>query len=203
MSHDEFIICDGRAFHCASNEIAVDTFGQIPTIEPVGPFPKVPRQVFGGDAMMGSNEPRLDVAEQNVDDREERSGVGSRSLDHWRVFQVVAKGGVSTLVAHETVRQEVRFGRDIGLKECSEFDAAGSRQNGYSDTTGVKSVLPLYGVSVLSALVLRRRHLLDDCDDQAFVRVHRAPTRTCRITPATNEPKFCCSSGWLAATTLI
>ena len=153
LTFDEFIIRDGRAFHCAANEVAVDAFGEIPTVEPVGPFPEVARQVFGGDTMMGSNEPRLDVAEQDMDDREESGGVGARSLDHWRVFQVVTKSGVTSLVAHEPVGQQVRLGCDIGLDEGSEFNAVGGRKNGYPDATGVKSVLALYCVSVLSALV--------------------------------------------------
>lgn len=143
--------------------------------------------MFSDDAMMRSDEPRLDIAEQDMDDREEGSGVGARPLDHWRVFQVVTEGGVTTLVAHEAVRQQVRLGHDIRFDEGAEFDAAGGRQNGYPETTGVKSVLALYGVSVLSSLVLRRGHLLDDRDDQALVRVLRATTRTCRITPTTDE----------------
>jgi hypothetical protein len=39
MTFYKFIIHDGRAFHCAPNEIAVDDFAQIPTVEPVRPFP--------------------------------------------------------------------------------------------------------------------------------------------------------------------
>jgi hypothetical protein len=44
-----------------------------------------------------------------MDDREQSGGVGARPLDHWRVFQVVTKSGVTTLVAHEPVSQQVRL----------------------------------------------------------------------------------------------
>ena len=187
MTFDEFIVCDGRAFHCATNEIAVDAPGEIPTVEPVGPFPEVARQMFGGDTMVGSNEPRFDVAEQDMDDGEESGGIGARSLDHWRMFQVVTKSGVTSLVAHEPVGQQMRLGRDVCLDEGSEFNAVGGRENGDPDTTGVKSVLTLYCVPVFSALVLRCRHLLDDRNNQAFIRVCRATTGTCGITPTTDE----------------
>jgi hypothetical protein len=66
---DELVVGDGSAFDGAADQVTVQTIGQIAAIEPVGPFPEIPRQVLGADAVMGADEPGFDVAEQGVDDR--------------------------------------------------------------------------------------------------------------------------------------
>jgi hypothetical protein len=76
----ELIVSDGGAFDGAPNEVAVQPVGQIAAIEPVGPFPEIARQVLGADAVMGADEPGFDVAEQRMDDREERAGIGAPVL---------------------------------------------------------------------------------------------------------------------------
>ena len=94
---------DCGALDGAPDEIAVQPIGQIAAIEPVGPFPKIARQVLGADAVMGADEPGFDVAEQRMDDREELAGIGALVLDHRRVLQMIAEGGVAAAIAGEPV----------------------------------------------------------------------------------------------------
>ena len=83
---------DGGAFDGAPNEVAVQSVGQIAAVEPVGPFPKIARQVLGADAVMSADEPGFDVAEQGMDDWEELTGIGAFVLHHRRVRQMLAEG---------------------------------------------------------------------------------------------------------------
>ena len=78
----ELVVGDGGAFDSASDQIAIQTIGQIAAIEPVGPLPQVARQMFGADAMMGADQLGFDVAEQGVDDREEFAGICAVVLDY-------------------------------------------------------------------------------------------------------------------------
>ena len=84
--------------------------------------------MLGADAVMGSDQPGFDVAEERMDDREEFARIGAGALGHRGVFQVFAKGGVAPLVSFEAVGQEVRASLDIGLEErpSSAPVAAGS-----------------------------------------------------------------------------
>ena len=77
----ELIVGDSGALDGASNEVAVQPAGQVAAIEPVGPFPKIARKVLGADAVMSTDEPGFDVAEQGMDDREECAGIGCFALD--------------------------------------------------------------------------------------------------------------------------
>ena len=92
-------------------------------------------------------------------------------LDHRGVLQMLAEGGVAAPIAGEPVGQQMRTGRDIGLEEGAEFGAGRGRQHGDAGVAGKEAVLALDRMSVLSLLVLRRRHLLDGGDDQALVGV--------------------------------
>ena len=47
-----------------ANQAMTITVGQIAAVEPVGPLPKIARQVLGADAVMSADEPGFDVAEQ-------------------------------------------------------------------------------------------------------------------------------------------
>jgi hypothetical protein len=183
----ELIVGDGGAFDGAPDEIAVQTIGQVAAIEPVGPFPQVAREVLGADTVMGADEPGFDVAEQRMDDREELAGVGAFVLDHGRVPEVLAEGGITAAISREPVGQEVRLGLDIRPEEGAEFGARRGRQHGDPRVAGKEPVLTLDGMPVFSFLVLRRRHLLDGGDDQALVGVSGASSATCRIAPATDK----------------
>src|ERR1700694_436487 len=174
----ELIVGDGGAFDGAPDEVAVQPVGQVATIEPVGPFPKIARQVLGADAVMSADEPGFDVAEQGMDDREELAGIGSFALDHWRVLQMLAEAGVATAIAGKPVGQEMGLGRDVRLEEGAEFGARRGRQHGNPGVAGEEPVLTLHGMAVLSLLVLLCRHLLDRGDDQALVRAGRAASAT-------------------------
>src|SRR5439155_333267 len=172
------------SFDGTANEVAVQPVGQIATIEPVGPFPKIARQMFGTDAVMGADEPGFDVAEQGVDDREELAGIGGFVLHHRRVLQMLAEGGLAAAIAGEPVGQQMGPGRDIGLEEGTEFAAGRGRQNRNPGVAGEEPVLPLHRMPVFCVLSLRRRHLLDGGDDQALVGVGRAAPQTGGIPPA-------------------
>ena len=111
------IIGDGGAFDGAPNEVAVQPARQVAAVEPVGPFRQIARQVLGADAVMGADEPGFDVAEQDMDDREELGGIGALILHHRRVLQMLAEGGVAAAIPkgserepHETLLYETRFG---------------------------------------------------------------------------------------------
>src|SRR3984893_18335301 len=126
----ELIVGDGGAFDGAPNEVAVQPVGQVAAIEPIGPLPQVAREVLGADTVMGADEPGFDVAEQCMDDWEERASVGAFVLDHGGVPEVFAEGGIAAAIAGEPVGQEVRLGLDIRLEEGAEFGAGGGRQHG-------------------------------------------------------------------------
>jgi hypothetical protein len=81
------------------------------------------RQVLGADAVMGADQPGFDVAEQGMDDREERAGIGAFVLDYRGVLQVLAEAGVAAAIAGEPVGQEMGPGRDVRLEEGAEFGA--------------------------------------------------------------------------------
>jgi len=183
----ELIVGDGGAFDGAPDQIAVQTVGQVAAIEPVGPFPKVARQVLGTDPVMGTDEPGFDVAEQRMDDREELAGVGAAVLDHRGVLEVLAEGGIATAIAGEAIGQEVRLGCDIGLEKGAEFSARRRRQHGDPGVAGEEAVLALDRMPVSSLLVLRRRHLLDGGDDQSFVGAGGASPATCRTAATADE----------------
>lgn len=55
--------------------------------------------MLGTDAVMGTNQPSLDVAEDGVNDREELGCVLAIALYHRGVFQMVAKCRSLPLVA--------------------------------------------------------------------------------------------------------
>src|SRR5437588_2773422 len=183
----ELIVSDGGALDGAPNEVAVQPIGQIAAIEPVGPFPKIARQMFGADAVMGADEPGFDVAEQRMDDREELAGIGALVLDHRRVLQMLGEGGIAAAITREPVGQEMGPGCDIFFEKGAELGTRCGRQHGDAAVAGEEPVLTLHGMSVFAFLVLRRRHLLDGGDDQALVRVGRAASATCRIAPAADE----------------
>ena len=119
----ELIVGDGGAFDGAPNEVAVQPVGQVATIKPVGPFPKIARQVLGADAVMSADELGFDVAEQGMDDQEERAGIGAFVLDHRGVLQMLAEAGLAAAIAGEPVGQEMAPGRD---GEAGFFRVAGS-----------------------------------------------------------------------------
>src|SRR5215469_4850694 len=165
----------------------IRTVGQVAAIEPVGPFPQVAREVLGADPMMGADQPGFDVAEQRVDDREEFAGIGAVALHHWGVFQITAEIGGAAAITGKPIGQQMRFGGDIGFEESSQLGPGRGRQHGDASIAGKEPVLALDGVPMLSAPVLRRRHLFDGSDDQALVGVGRTAPGTCRVAPATNE----------------
>src|ERR1700731_2005717 len=126
-SFPELIIGDGGAFDGAPNEVAVQPVGQVAAIEPVGPFPKIARQVLGADAVMSADKPGFNVAEQGMDDREERAGIGGFALDHRRVLQMLAEAGVTTAIAGKPVGQEMGLGCNVRLEKGAEFGARRGR----------------------------------------------------------------------------
>ena len=63
------------AHSTAPNQVAIQIVGVVAAIEAVGPFPQVAREVLGADAMMSADQPGFDIAEQGMDDREERAGI--------------------------------------------------------------------------------------------------------------------------------
>src|ERR1700730_6935007 len=200
----ELIIGDGGAFDGAPNEVAVQPVGQVAAIEPIGPLPQVAREVLGADTVMGADEPGFDVAEQCMDDWEERASVGAFVLDHGGVPEVFAEGGIAAAIAGEPVGQEVRLGLDIGLEEGAEFGAGGGRQHGDARGAGKEPVLTLDGVPVFSLAVLWRRHLLDGGNNQALVGIGRAAPETGPITAAADEglvrlEKAAQPTGWIFA----
>jgi hypothetical protein len=122
------VVGDGGAFDGAADKVAVQTVGQVAAIEPVGPFAQITRQVLGADAVMSADEPGFDVAEQGMNDREERAGIGAVVLDHRRVLQMLAEGGIAAAIAGEPVGQEMRPGRDITPQKGAELGARRGRQ---------------------------------------------------------------------------
>ena len=166
-SGDDLVIGDGGAFDGAADQTGRKAVGQVAAIEAIGPFPKVARQVLGANAVVSTDQPRLDIAEDGMDDREELGSVGAGILDHRCVLEMVAKCRLATLVALETVGQQVRFGGDVGFDEAAEFVCGGGGQHGDPDASSVKPMLALHRMSVFFALLLRCRNLLDDRHDQA------------------------------------
>ena len=81
----------------------VDAFHQISSVEAVGPFAQVARQMFGGDAVMGADEPGFDRAEQGMDDREKLGGFGTLILNDGRVFEMVIECRLFALIAGKAV----------------------------------------------------------------------------------------------------
>ena len=75
----------------------------------------------------------------------------------------------------------------MAFKKDPQFGPGRRRQHGDARITGEEPVLALDGVPMLSAPVLRRRHLFDGSDDQAFVGVGGAATGACRVAATTNE----------------
>jgi len=71
----ELIVGDGGAFDGAADEVTIQAVGQVTSVEAVGPFAQIARQVLGADAVMGADEPSFDVAEQGMDDRKEGASV--------------------------------------------------------------------------------------------------------------------------------
>lgn len=143
--------------------------------------------MLGADAMMSADQPRLDVAEDGMDDGEEFGGIGCSVQDHRGVFEVIAESGVASLIGFKTIRQQMRLGRDIGLEESAEFHGIGGRQHGDPGIPGEKAVLALHGMAVLTLLVPGRRRLLNGGDNHALIRICGAAARTCGVTPAADE----------------
>ena len=83
----ELVVGDGGAFDSASDQIAIQTIGQVAAIEAVRPLPQVAREVLGADPVMGADQLGFEVAEQRVNDREELVGVGGGVLDHRVCFR--------------------------------------------------------------------------------------------------------------------
>src|SRR5271155_3825199 len=137
--------------------------------------------------MMGADEPGFDVAEQGMDDREEFAGVGALALDHRHMLQMLAEIGVATTIAGKPIGQQMRTGREIGLEKGAEFGTRGGRQHGDAGAASKEAMLALDGMSVLSLLVLWRRHFFDGGDDKALVGVLRAAATTIRIAAAADE----------------
>jgi len=161
--------------------------GQVASVEAVGPFPQIARQVLGADPVMSADEPGFDVAEQGMDDREEGAGIGARVLDDRRVLQMLAEIGVVAVIAGKPVGQQMGLGCDIRLEKATQFSARRGRQHGDAGVAGKKAVLTLDGMPVLSLAVLRRRHLLDGGNDQALIGVLRAAAGTGGIATAADE----------------
>ena len=104
---DELIVGDGGAFDGATQNIVAEPVDPVAAVEAIDPFPKVARQVLGTDPVMRADQPGLDIAEQGMDDREVRGGIGARALDHRRVLEMRAEVGILPAVAVEAVSQEV------------------------------------------------------------------------------------------------
>src|SRR4029077_4801707 len=106
------------------------------------------------------------------------------ALSSWTtggVFQILAEIGVAAAIAGKPVGQQTRIGGDVGFNKDPQFGPGRRRQHGDAGITGEEPVLALDGVPMLSAPVLRRRHLFDGSDDQAFVGVGGAATGACRV----------------------
>jgi len=103
------------------------------------------------------------------------------------VIQILTEIGVAAAIAGKPVGQQMRIGGDIGFEEGSQLGPGRGRQHGDARIAGEEPVLAPDGVPMLSAPVLRRRHLFDGSDDQALVGVGRAATGACRVAAATNE----------------
>jgi hypothetical protein len=183
----ELVVGDSGAVDSAPDQVMIQIVGQVAAIEPVGPLPQVARKMLGADPMMGADQPRFDVAEKRVDDREEFTGTGAVPLHHRGMFQIIAEIGVAAAIAGKPISQQMRFGGDIGFQEGSQFSPGRGWQYGDARTAGKEPVLALDGAPMLSAPVLRRRHLFDGSDDRALVEVGRAATGTCRVAAATDE----------------
>ena len=85
---------------------------------------------------MGADEPGFDVAEQGMDDWEKLAGIGAIDLDHRRVLQMLAEGGIAATIADELVGQ----GREpaatlINPQEGAELGARRGRQHGHPGET--------------------------------------------------------------------
>jgi hypothetical protein len=101
--------------------------------------------------------------------------------------EVIAQGGVLSLIGAETISQEVGPRLDVGIQEAPQFRAGGGRQDSDPGGACVEAVLALYGMAMLSALGLRSRNLFNGGDDEALVRIIRAASRTGRITTPADE----------------
>src|SRR5262245_15649377 len=143
--------------------------------------------MLGADPMMGADQPGFDVAEKGVDDREEVAGIGAVVLDHRRVLEMLGEIGVTAAIAGKPVGQQMRIGGDIGFEKGPQFGPRRRRKHGDAGITGEEPVLALDGVPMLSAPVLRRRHLFDGSHDQALVGVGGAATGAGRVATATDK----------------
>src|SRR5512132_1238600 len=92
--------------------------------------------------------------------------------------------GVVAAIAGKSVGQQMRIGGDIGFKKGAQLGARRGRQHGDACIAGEEPMLTLDGVPMFSAPVLRRRHLFDRSDDQAFVGVGGDATGACRVAAA-------------------
>ena len=96
------------------------------TIEAVVPLSGVARQVFGADAVEGAVEPGLQVAEQDMDDRQHGIGVFTAVLDD----RVVAEAVGQSIIALETIGDDAGAGFGVAADKVAQFHRAGGRQDG-------------------------------------------------------------------------
>lgn len=181
-SLDDLVIGDGRAFDGASDESECGAVSQVAAVEAIFPLAKVAGQVLGADPVVRTDQSGLDVAGDGVDDREEIGGVGAVALNHWGVLQVIAKGGVFSLVAAEAMGQEMGSGLDVGFQEAAQLVGCRCRQDGDPRGAGVEAVLAFHGVAML-AILPWRGNLLDGDDAKALVGIIRASSGVRRIAP--------------------
>src|SRR5271168_3216151 len=92
---DELAVCDGWPGSGAPEQ-EVGQVGDVPAaIEAVVPLARIARQVLGADAVEGAVEPRLHIAEQDMDDGQHGIGVFAAVLDDRVVAEAVGEAVVA------------------------------------------------------------------------------------------------------------
>src|SRR5271163_1219907 len=162
---DELAVCDGWPGSGAPEQ-EVGQVGDVPAaIEAVVPLARIARQVLGADAVEGAVEPRLHVAEQDMDDGQHGIGVFPAALDD----RVVAEAVGEAVVALQTIGDEAGTGFGIAADKAAQIRRGSGRQYGDAGAAGDETAL-------LDALALARRGR--DCFDrdrhQALVRIAEA-----------------------------
>ena len=111
------------------------------------------------------------------------------------MFQIIAEIGGAAAITGKPIGQQMRFGGNIGFQEGAQFGRRRRRQYGDACIAGKEPVLALDGVPMLSARVLRRRHLFDGAHDQAFAglavlrpRLVGSPRPPMKVSSASSKP---------------
>jgi hypothetical protein len=134
-SHKLFV-GDRRPVHGPAREEGIQIGDPASPVEPIAPFPKVPRRVFRADGVMRAVQPDLDVAEQLMDDRHVHASIFACTLHDGKVLVFVQSG-----VALEAIADDQRAGLDVRPDETTKLFRGSIGENSDPRATGDEALL--------------------------------------------------------------